>query len=87
MVQAIMILLATPIIAFIIIIIVTKIIVRYAVRPLSKCTCSKFVIRKLVTLRTATILCEEEQQFINAAAYIATDSANVNCTQLWDMYR
>ena len=66
MVQAIMILLATPILAFIIIMVI-KIIVRYAVRPLSKCTCSKFVIRKLVTLRTATILCEEEQQFINAA--------------------
>ena len=49
---------------------VIKIVVRYAVRPLSKCTCPKFVIRKLVTfkLRTATIFCEEEQQFISAAA-------------------
>ena len=50
MVKAIMILLAIPILAFIIIM-VTKIIVCYAVRPLSKCTCSKFMIRKFVTLK------------------------------------
>ena len=59
-----MILFATPILAFIIIMVI-KTVVRYAVRPLSKCTCSKFVIRKFVTLKIATILHEEEQRFIN----------------------
>ena len=39
-------------------------LMHYIAKLLSKCTCSKLVIRKLVTLRTATLPHEEERRCI-----------------------
>ena len=53
------ILLATPIIAFILIMVIR--VFRYAIRHLSKCTCIKFILQKLLALRTATYIAKVEQ--------------------------
>ena len=53
------ILLATPIIAFILIMVIR--VFRYAIRHLSKCTCIKFILQKLLALRTATYTAKVEQ--------------------------
>ena len=58
---AMRILLATPISVFIIVMVFK--VMRYAARLLSKYTCCKFVIRKLISLRTTHLSHEEEQRF------------------------
>ena len=60
MLRTITIQIATLISAFIIIMVIK--VMYYSARFLLKCTCSKFVICKLVSLRMATFPCEEEQQ-------------------------
>ena len=62
MLLTIRILLAIPITVFMLNMVIK--LMRYATKLLSKCTCSKLVIRKLVTLRTATLPYEEEQRCI-----------------------
>ena len=63
MLLTVRILLAIPITIFMLIMVIK--LMRYATKPLSKCTCSMLVIRKLITLRTATLPREEEQRYIN----------------------
>ena len=63
MLLTVRILLAIPITVFMLIMVIK--LMRYATKPLSKCTCSMLVIRKLITLRTATLPREEEQRYIN----------------------
>ena len=55
-------LIAIPISVFMLIMVIK--VIHYTARPLWKCTCFKFVIRKLFFIRIATFPCEEEQRCI-----------------------
>ena len=53
------ILVAAPIVAFILIMVIR--VFRYAIRHLSKCICTKFILQKLLALRTAKYTAKVEQ--------------------------
>ena len=63
MLQLIRTLLAIPILVFITYMIIKTITICFVGRSLSQCTCLKFVIRKIISLKTVTFSSKEEQQF------------------------
>ena len=63
MLLSIRILLTIPILVFITHMIIKTIKICFVGRSLSQCTCLKFVIRKIISLKTVTFSSKEEQQF------------------------